>query len=103
MMNISGFSALRVIAPSTLVVACLLASAPGYALQSGSNKVAPALQSGSNKVAPALQSGSNKVAPALQSGSNKVAASSGFSTKTATQQQECALSLSVSGAAPCSN
>jgi hypothetical protein len=39
----------------------------------------------------------------LQTGTNKVVASStsGFSSKTAAQQQECSLSLSVSGAAPC--
>jgi hypothetical protein len=115
-MKINGFSGLtQVIAPASLAVVCLLASAPSYALQTGTNKVvavAPALQTGTNKVvavAPALQTGTNKVvavAPALQTGTNKVAraatsATSGFSAKTAAQKEECQLAFSLSGGGPC--
>ena len=114
-MNTKGFSRFnRVIAPSSLIIVCLLASAPSYALQTGSNKVAPALQTGSNKVAPALQTGSNKVAPALQTGSNKVApalqtgsnkvvagsTAGSFSSKSAANES-CDLTLSVSSSNPC--
>ena len=54
------------------VVTVLIASAPAYAAQTGTNVVKPDAQTGTNTVKPLAQTGTNVIKPDAQTGTNMI-------------------------------
>lgn len=92
----------RGIAPCVFVMG-LIAVAPTYAAQTGSNVVKPLAQTGSNAIKADAQTGSNVVRAMAQTGSNSVKplAQTGSNAVSPKKDETCEYTLTLSAGKSC--